>query len=162
MNSFILMCEWLSIPSTEMAEKGASGGRCPREASSAPPYTLPKSHLTSGSARHLVPEALLLSGSHPAAFPPPSPSLVVISCQEPPTFHPGQPTPPAAAPAAATVPSPVGQVSPLLRACQPRLQQVPRGLTRHAAGDRPASSRLWSCGKSLPVGHLSSVGRSDS
>lgn len=41
------MCEWLSIPSTEMAEKGASGGRCSREASSAPPVYSPQipSHL---------------------------------------------------------------------------------------------------------------------
>lgn len=127
------MCEWLSIPSTEMAEKGASGGRCSREASSAPPVYSPQipSHLWLLQApcpRRLSSLARTLLPSSPISQPGGD-------------FLPGTSYIPSRA-----AYSSVGLVSPLLGAGQPRLQQVPRGPTRHAAGDLPAPARplvLW-------------------
>ena len=149
-NLFILMCEWLSIPSTGPAEMGESGGRgCSGEASSSPlisPLPSPVSSLP-------LPGLFIPLGSSPGlaptwsqmGFPPhlpagwwsPARSLLpsvqssllrptAVAC---PPYLPQTPRP-AGSPCA----WPVSQGSPLLGACQPPLWQVLGGA--HKAGLR--------------------------
>lgn len=94
-NSFILVCEWLSIPSTGPAEIGESGGRGYSGEASSNPLIFP---LPSPSSSLPLPGHCIPPGSSPGLAPTwshmaSSPSPVVLSCQEPPAFHPEQPTP---------------------------------------------------------------------
>lgn len=59
-------------------------------------FTSPQPRLISATSRSLHPSRLFSwPGSHlePDGLPSPSPSRVVVSCQEPPAFRPEQPTP---------------------------------------------------------------------
>lgn len=151
-NSFILMCEWLSVPSTGTAEKGESGGkRVFQEAASAPLHApRPHSHLVCGSSRSpwtllvwLPPQASPSDGHLPpgTSYIPSRAACSLLQPQYVPCIL------------------PTAQASPLLEGpAGHHRSKLQEGLTRWASAALclllPASGLMRS---PLPAGRLSSV-----